>query len=169
MISNYIKTILYILIVLAIQIWGLNDIRLFRMATPYIYPIILLFLPIGLSKTNSILVAFFTGLLIDSIVYTPGLNTASFTVIGFMRPYLIKPLLDSENILMTKTPTIYNIKWKSILLMIEFIAINTILLFIFDSFGVSDISYLFCSLGSSMVLSFLVGFIFVYIYDLIFH
>lgn len=167
MMGNYIKTIFFIAVIIIIQIWGLNDIRIFRVATPYIYPVILLFLPIGLTKVKSIFWAFFTGFVIDSIVYTPGLNTASFTIVGFLRPYLINTLIDTETILTTKTPTISNVKWKSIVLMMEFIAINTTLLFLFDSFYISDIYYFFYSLVSSIILSLVISFIFVYIYDLI--
>lgn len=167
MIGNYIKNIFFIAVIIIVQIWGLNDVRLFKLATPYIYPIILLFLPIGISKIKSIFIAFVTGFIIDSIVYTPGLNTASFTILGFLRPYLIKAFVDAETIVITKAPTISNIKWKSIFLIIEIISINTTLLFLFDSFYTYDIQYFFYSLLSSIFLSFIISFVFVYIYDLI--
>lgn len=63
--STYLRFILFALLMVALQVWVLSPIALFRVATPYLYPFVLLLLPVDTNRTVLSISGFAVGMLID--------------------------------------------------------------------------------------------------------
>jgi rod shape-determining protein MreD len=83
-ITNIIRFVLLI----ALQILLLNELPLNR-AYLMIYPLTILLLPVFTPRLAVLLLAFFTGLIIDAYSNGGGLHTASLTCIGFLRSFIL--------------------------------------------------------------------------------
>ncbi len=74
------------------QIFVCNSINLFGFATPALYLLALLLLPLELPKSVHYLIGFFSGLIIDMFTHTLGVNAAASVVLMFLRPYIVRLL-----------------------------------------------------------------------------
>ena len=83
-ITNSIRFVLLI----ALQILLLNELPLGRVYV-MIYPLTILLLPVFTPRLVVLLLAFFTGLIIDIFSNGGGLHTATLTAIGFSRSYML--------------------------------------------------------------------------------
>jgi len=72
---------------LLIQVFFFDNMILFRTAFCFVYIGFLLLLPLQVSSITLIVVAFFSGLLVDIFYNTPGINASSSVFIGFIRPF----------------------------------------------------------------------------------
>lgn len=82
--------------VLTIQILALNHINISGFINPYIYPVLILLLPLQTPKYQLLLIAFILGLTVDIFQETPGMHAAALVFIAFLRPYLFKVLNPKE-------------------------------------------------------------------------
>lgn len=82
-----INTIRFILLV-ALQILLLNELPFGRVYL-MVYPLIILLLPVFTPRVVVLLLAFFTGLIIDWFSNGGGFHTASLTAVGFLRSYVL--------------------------------------------------------------------------------
>ena len=73
MINNVLRVAIYCLVFLSIQVLVLNNIHFLRLATPFLYVYILLKMPVGTQPVRLLLLAFFTGLVVDSFTNTAGM------------------------------------------------------------------------------------------------
>ena len=82
--TNSIRFILLI----ALQVLLLNELPLNR-AYIMIYPLAVLLLPVFTPRLAVLFLAFFTGMIIDAFSNGGGLHTATLTVVGFLRSYVL--------------------------------------------------------------------------------
>ncbi|MDH6341282.1 rod shape-determining protein MreD [Parabacteroides sp. PFB2-12] len=90
MIQDVIRGLIYFVVLVLIQVLFLNHIHFLRMVTPFLYLYFLLKLPYDISRNNMLLIAFFTGLVIDAFTNTPGMHAAACTLAAFCREPLIR-------------------------------------------------------------------------------
>lgn len=90
--NNILANILRFIIVLLLQLMICSNIHLFGFATPAIYLLALLLLPLELPKSVQYIIAFATGFVVDLFAHTLGVNTAACLIMMFLRPYLVKML-----------------------------------------------------------------------------
>ena len=84
------KQISLFILLIFLQILLFNKIHLIGYATPLPYIYILLKLPIGMSRNIVLLIAAFTGLMLDIFGFTLGLHMLACIVVGFLRYYLLR-------------------------------------------------------------------------------
>ena len=96
--STYLRFLLFALLMVALQVWVLSPIALFRVATPYLYPFVLLLLPVDTNRTVLSISGFAVGMLIDIFTLTPGLHASAFTLTAFMRQPILSLLTDKNTI-----------------------------------------------------------------------
>ena len=85
MINNVLRVAIYCLVFLSIQVLVLNNIHFLRLATPFLYVYILLKMPVGTQPVRLLLLAFFTGLVVDSFTNTAGMHAAACCLAAFAR------------------------------------------------------------------------------------
>ena len=94
--KTYLRFLVVCVLIVALQVWLLSPVALFRVATPYLYPVLLLLLPINTGKVSLLVHAFVIGTVIDILGLTPGLHAASLTAAAFARPMLLGLLEDKK-------------------------------------------------------------------------
>lgn len=83
---NIVRFALFILV----QVYLLNKVpHLHQFVIPYLYFLFVLWLPFTLSRVGLLIVAFFTGLMLDWFTNTPGLHAAPCVLIAYIRPFII--------------------------------------------------------------------------------
>lgn len=154
MLTSWIRFTLLSIILIALQVWVFNSVVLMRLATPYVYPVLLLFLPISSSRIVSTTVAFVIGSIIDILGLTPGLHASAMTFVGFLRYYFIKPMLE-EGHYAPEAPAVYDqLGWLSVALLVEILLVHHLLLFFLDAIQYADWMFLGKRMLSSLVYSF---------------
>ena len=94
--KTYLRFLVVCVLIVALQVWLLSPVALFRVATPCLYPVLLLLLPINTGKVSLLVHAFVIGTVIDILGLTPGLHAASLTAAAFARPMLLGLLEDKK-------------------------------------------------------------------------
>ena len=122
MIGDIFKYLGLLILLVVIQILVLDNINFGNSLTflfqPQIVIMFVLLLPANINHIWLIIIAFFAGLLLDSLCNTYGINAAILTLIGFLRFYFTNDLNDIiskapnfDILLITK---IYNIKLEEL-------------------------------------------------------
>lgn len=80
-----LQNIFRFILLIAIQVFVLNNIHFMGFINPYIYILFILLWPVRLQRWTGLLLAFITGLIIDMFNNTPGIHAASAVAIAFLR------------------------------------------------------------------------------------
>ena len=102
---NFIRNIIFIIVLLLVQTLLLNHISVFGCATPLLYVYFALTIQRGESKWATLLWCFAMGLLVDIFSNTPGVAAAAMTLVGFRH---------HSHSAQANTPTIPSSSWLSI-------------------------------------------------------
>lgn len=76
----------------------LNHIHLFNVATPLLYVYFAISFPRNYPKWAILLWCFFLGLSVDMFSNTPGVASASLTLVGAVQPYLLEPFIPRDSV-----------------------------------------------------------------------
>jgi len=91
-VKNIIRALIFILIqVLVLRRIGVGGAS-FNYISLLFYPIILVLLPMNISRNLLIFSGFVLGIIIDFFYDSPGVHAATCTAIGFIRPYILNIL-----------------------------------------------------------------------------
>lgn len=85
-------------ILVIVQVFLLNNIRINGYINPYLYVLFILWLPFETPGWLLLLSSFFLGLSVDLFAHTPGMNAAASVLMAFIRPAVIRLLTGSKSI-----------------------------------------------------------------------
>lgn len=91
-----IRYIGHCFLIIVIQVLILNFINISGMINPYMYPLLIILLPLTVRPYALLLIAFFVGMTIDIFTETPGMHTSALVLVAFLRPLLFKVLNPKE-------------------------------------------------------------------------
>ncbi len=94
MISTWLRIAVYFVVFVLLQVLVMNNIHLFRIATPFIYIYVILKLPVDLNRLGVIVISFLLGLTVDVFSNTFGIHAAACSFIGFVRTPLLDRFVD---------------------------------------------------------------------------
>lgn len=166
--NSYPRIILLSLVFIALQVWILNPISLWRVATPLVYPLLLSFFPMNKKPLEMMIWGFVIGMLIDYLAFTPGLNASAFTLTAFLRPYLIKTIAntqDKEEYL--PLPSV--IEGGALALLFEVLTVHHLVIYLLDLSIYEDFSYTALHFVCGLVVSFLLSSILMYTLNIRIH
>lgn len=153
MFYTWVRFLLATILLITLQVWVFNSISIFRIATPYVYPVLLLLLPIESSRIQTTLWAFGIGMVIDALALTPGLHASALTLVGFLRYYFIKPMLE-EGRYQPQMPAVFGqLGWFSLALLVEVLLVHHLALFFLDAGQFADKLFLLKRMGLSFCYS----------------
>lgn len=96
--NRLIINIARFIILLIIQVFVLNNIRINGYINPYLYVLFILWLPFETPGWLLLLSSFFLGLSVDIFSHTPGMNAAASVFMAFCRPGIIRLLTGSKTV-----------------------------------------------------------------------
>jgi len=124
-------TLLQVLVLRGVNPGGAS----FNYISIILYPIVLLLLPLRISKIALLFIGFFLGLVIDGFYETPGVHAATCVAVAFIRPYLLLWLTPrgGYNLSYELVPAHYGYQWffryAGIFLFIHLLIYFSLLLF----------------------------------------
>lgn len=95
--TDFLKRFLWVSILIILQVFLLNHIHMFGIATPLLYVYFILLFPRNYPQWSAMLWAFAIGLTLDAFNNTPGVTAASLTLIAALQPFAIRPFLSRES------------------------------------------------------------------------
>jgi hypothetical protein len=138
-----VQNIRRFIIILLLQVLVLKQVDIswenFNYIFLMIYPIFILLLPLKVTRSIQIILAFVLGMSVDLFYDTPGLHTSALLFTAFIRKYILKFLEPVEGYSTDSTPTIrkYGFNW--------FLIYSSILMFLhlLFFFSVEAFSFVF--------------------------
>lgn len=96
--STLVKLVVRFCLFILVQVFVLDQIPpLHHLVTPYLYFLFILWLPFKLGRRTQLFLAFLLGFALDSFTKTYGLHSVPCITIAFIRPFLIKLLIQQDN------------------------------------------------------------------------
>lgn len=156
MATDFLKHLYFAVILILLQVLVLNKIHIMGCATPLLF----ILMPLRFSNTQprwSILLWCFTiGLTTDIFSNTPGVGSASMTVVGLLQPYIFRMFIDKADEDETITPSLKTLNWmKYITYSFTLTFILCLIFFTLEAFSFFDITLWLSSIGGSTLLTFL--------------
>jgi rod shape-determining protein MreD len=143
--------------VILFQVLILNNVFLFGVATPYVYPLAILLMPFETPRSLLLLIAMVTGLILDAFTGTGGMHTFALVFMAYSRPVAINYLMPREGYHPDSKPTIdsMGIVWvllyTSILLLVFHLIFCTI-----EVMSFKYVAYLFMRITTSTITAVLI-------------
>jgi hypothetical protein len=146
--SNFFRFV----ILVAIQVFLLNNIALYNIAVPYPYILFILFLPINIPIFWLYVVSFLLGLSVDIFSNTPGMHTAACLLMAYGRISLLNFMNPHNSSEFETSPSIKNMGFS------RFITYVSILIFIhhlslIEIFRFSEFFYIILKVFASSLLT----------------
>ena len=91
-----LKRVAIFLALCLVQALVLNHIHLFNYATPLLYVYFVIIFPRNYPKWAILLWSFAMGLSVDMFANTPGVASASLTVVGLLQPFLLELMVPRD-------------------------------------------------------------------------
>ena len=107
--KTLLKLIFLAIILIIVQVVGLNHFCLFGVAMAFAYIYLIIHLPLDLNQNWVLTVAFFTGLIIDIFSDTLGMCCLSCTILAALRKPVLRLYLPREEELTDPCPSMANI------------------------------------------------------------
>ena len=85
-----LREMLQILGIWIAQVVVLNEVELLSFINPYVYPIIILMLPVETKRAAVLIAAFVLGFSIDMMEQSSGIHAFACSWVGFLRPRLVR-------------------------------------------------------------------------------
>jgi len=90
MITDLIVFLSRFIFLLLVQVVVLNNIQFSGYINPFVYIMFIMMLPVRLPKGLLLVIAFFTGLVVDMFSNTMGMHAAACVFMAFTRPTILK-------------------------------------------------------------------------------
>lgn len=94
---DFVKTLGWFVVLVLAQVFVLNYIHLFGFATPLPYIYFIFLFRRNYPQWAIILWGFLMGLVIDTFSNTPGVSSASLTLIAAIQPYMLRPFISRDS------------------------------------------------------------------------
>ena len=161
-----LRNIIRFILLLAIQVFVLNNIRIDGSINPYLYVLFILLLPFEIPGWLLLLSSFFMGFSVDMFAHTPGMNAAASVFMAFCRPTIIRFLVGSKSIDPALGPNIKDMGFKWFFFYaLSLVFIHHLVLFYIEIFRFSEFFQTFyrviLSTAATMVLILIVEYLFV--------
>lgn len=94
---TWIKYLVMFVTLVLIQVLVLNQVHLGGFLNPYIYILFILLLPVSMPQYQVLLIAFFTGILIDWFSNSLGLHASATVIMAYLRQPVIKLITQRDS------------------------------------------------------------------------
>ncbi|MBQ8968441.1 MAG: rod shape-determining protein MreD [Bacteroidaceae bacterium] len=153
MLLIFLKRLLQMLGLMALQVLVCNHIHLFGYATPMLYVLFLAYLPLNANRIGSLLWAFVLGLSVDIFSNTFGAAAAALTFAAFVQWPLLQAWAPKESV-EDMVPTYQTMGvWNHIRYLAVLATVHHLVFYLLESFSYFHWESLLISVGSSLLLS----------------
>ena len=100
--------LLQCLVLVPLQAVFFNNLVLFNVALPIVFIYVIISMPITMGANKAMTFAFLTGMAVDILSDTPGLNALACTILAFIRNFVFHLYMPSDADLAEQSPSIRN-------------------------------------------------------------
>ena len=159
MTKNLIKTLIYFVLFVSIQVLVLDNIHLFRIATPFLYLYVIVKMPVNATRSTVIFISFLLGIVIDMFSNTLGMHAAACSLAGLIRNPLLFTFSEKE-ITENMTPSYRTLGIRAFLkYAVSLVVIHHVALFLIESISLFDPVFLIFRIFANVILTVLFIFI----------
>ena len=90
MITELLVFLVRFLVLLSVQVIVLNNLQFSGFVNPFVYILFVMMLPVRISNSLLLVIAFFTGLVVDMFSNTMGMHAAACVLMAYARPALLR-------------------------------------------------------------------------------
>jgi len=139
MINSIIRYGIIFIILVLLQVLFFNNIQFSGYINPYVYIMFILLLPVELPSWIMLIIAFATGLIIDTFSGTLGMHAGATAFAAFIRPDVLRLISPRDGYEPGANPSmmIYGFRWFLIYTAI-IISAHHLVLFFFEVFRFTD-------------------------------
>ena len=138
--STILKNIARFIVLVLIQVFILNNIRINGYINPYLYVMFILLLPFETPGWILLISSFFLGLSIDLFTHTPGMHTSASVFMAFCRPGIIRFISGNKDIEAGMMPGIKDMGFRWFFIYsFMLILLHHILFFLLEVFRMNEI------------------------------
>ncbi len=166
MINEVVRNSIRFVLLVLLQVLIVQNIHLGAYVILFPYILFILLLPFETPKLLVMLIAFFTGLVIDMFYDTAGIHAAVCTLIGYSRHYVLKVLAPREGYDAGQSPTIQSmgavwfITYSATIIFIHHLFFFYLEIFRFSEFFTTLLRVFLSTIGT---------FVFVYVIQFLFY
>ena len=155
MITRILKHMAWALLLLLAQVLVLDQVHPWGYGAPLLCPLIIITLPLGISRSEALLWGFGTGFLADIFAGTSGISSAALTFIAFIQPPLLELMAprDSEEDLRPSFSTMG--RWNYTQFIALLLLLHHIVYFALEGFSYFHLTDIAISMGVSYAASLL--------------
>ncbi|MEZ5009241.1 MAG: hypothetical protein R2728_14265 [Chitinophagales bacterium] len=151
-----LNNFIVLLTVLLLQILVFNNVNVYNVGFPMIYPLVILLLPVKQPAYWVLLAAFLTGLVLDFFTNTGGLHAASLTTMAFTRIFVINKLEPQANYGKEDRPGLAKFGWRWALIYFSIlILVHHFFYFFVEESSFKHFGEVLLKTGVSTILSFI--------------
>lgn len=162
--KNILNLLLLYVILVPAQALVFNNLVLFDVAVPVVFIYMLITLPVTFSANLSMTIGFLTGLSVDILSDTPGLNALACTVMTFVRRPVFHLYVPDDNDLAEQGPSIRNMGTPAFLKYImTMIVIYSLVIFTVEAFRIFNLRLYLLRIGASSLYSFIMVYALAYL------
>ena len=163
--SVVVRNIARFVILVLIQVFVLNNIRINGYINPYLYVLFILLLPFEIPGWLLLVSSFFLGFSIDIFVHTPGLHTSASVFMAFCRPAIIRMISGNKPIEQGMAPGVRDMgfNWFFVYSLI-LILLHHMILFYLEIFRFDEFFETLYRIGLSTVSTLILVFVYEYLF-----
>lgn len=106
--NSYAKNAIRFVLLLLLQVFIVNNIRIGAYINPYVYVLFVLLLPFSVPGWLLLILGFSMGLAVDWFMATPGLHAGATLFLAFMRPAVIRLVSGAQSPDTDESPGMYD-------------------------------------------------------------
>ena len=158
MITDIAGNIIRFTVLILVQVLILNHIQLSGFINPFVYVLIILTLPVKISRILLLTSAFFTGIIIDLFMNTGGMHAAATVCMAFFRPFILNSIAPRDGYEIDEKPSIsklglsWFLSYSSILVLIHHLTLFYLESFQFGNFFITLLRVFISSLFTLLVI-----------------
>ena len=155
MINKILKRMAWALLLLLVQVLILDQVHPWGYGAPLLCPLIVITLPMGISRSEALLWGFGVGFIADIFAGTSGISSAALTFIAFLQPPLLELMAprDSEEELHPSFSAMG--RWNYFRFIALLLLLHHIIYFALEGFSYFHIADIAISMGISYAVSLL--------------
>jgi rod shape-determining protein MreD len=162
--NDFTKNSLRFVLLILAQVLIFNHINFLGFINPYPYVLFILLFPIGDNRTLLIILSFFLGITLDMFSNSGGMHAAASLVMAYSRPWVLRSVFGVAY--EYNTIRITNISFtERFIYIITLVLIHHFVLFLLETFNVSDILYIFKKTLFSGIFTLILSLIFITLFS----
>jgi len=152
-----IYNLIRFVVLVALQVFLFKNIGYYNLATPFPYILFILLLPVGISNFLLYLIAFSTGLVVDTFYDTLGVNAAAAVALAWGRIIFLRISLQTDNYENFVTPTWGTVPFRWYFLYVLVLSLfHHSILFLLETFTFHQFHYTFIRIFLSCIFTVIV-------------